>query len=350
MKTARISISNSEKMGLLIGLSTMLSAGITIIDAVDSLLEDAKGNLKKFLQILRDDMMQGKRIHVSLEKFPQIFDGVTINIIKASEEAGTLDTTLKQIRENMQKEMEFNDKVQSALMYPVFVLIVFFVVIGMILIVVVPKISTVFLRLKIKLPLPTRILIFLSDLILKSTVPLVIGLSLFVIIVIFLIKTQKKKLMQLIFSLPLISNLVQKIDLTRLTRSMHMLLNSGILITSALELVENIVVNKHIVAMVSYSRTTVSSGKNFSEALKKYKQYVPSLMTKIIDSGERSGTLDRSFLEVSEYLDYDVSHTLKTLTALLEPIMLVVIGIMVGGMMLSIIAPIYGMIGQIGQR
>jgi type II secretory pathway component PulF len=295
-------------------------------------------------------MMEGKQVYASLDKFPKIFDKVTVNIIKASEEAGTLATVLKQIKENMQKEIEFNDKVKSALMYPAFVLVVFFGVLFMIFIVVVPKISTVFSQLKIKLPLATKIMIFFSDLILKSTVPLVIGLSLFVAIFFFLLKTQKKKFMQLIFSLPLISNLVEKIDLTKMTRSMYMLLNSGILITGALDLVQDIVINKHIAAMLKYSKTTVSSGKNFSEALKKYKQYIPSLMIKIIEAGEKSGSLEKSFLEVSEYLDYEVSRTLKTLTALLEPVMLVAVGIMVGGMMLSIIGPIYGMIGQIGQR
>lgn len=350
IKTENLSISEAEKMGLLISLSTMLASGITIMGSVDSILEDAKGNFKKFLTILKIDIQQGKRIYTSLAKFPNVFDRVTVNIIRAAEEAGTLDATLKQIRINLQKDREFSDKVKSAFMYPMFIFGVFVAVMLMILVVVIPKISTVFLQLKVTLPLPTKILIFLSQFILNSTIPLIVGLIGFIVMIIFLYKTKKRQFTQLIFSLPLISKIVQKIDLTRLTRGLNMLLNSGITITYALELIEDVIVNKEIVKMVVYSRTIVASGKNFSEALKKYKKVVPSLITKIIEAGEKSGTLDRSFLEVSEYLDYEVSLSLKSFTALLEPVMIVLIGILVGGMMLSIIAPIYSMIGQVGSQ
>jgi len=348
MKTENLTISNSDKMGFLISLSTMLSSGITIVESIDSMFEDAKGDFKVFLTVLKNDIQQGKRIYLSLSKFSNIFDKVTVNLIKAAEEAGTLDLSLKQIKINMQKDNEFTDKVKSALTYPVFILVVFLLVFLMILIFVIPKISKIFLSLKIELPLPTKILIFLSDFILKSTAPLVIGLVMSLIFIFFLYKTKKKELVQFIFSLPLISNLIQQIDLTRLTRSLHMLLEAGVNISYSLELVEDIVINKHIYKMILYAKENVASGKNLASAFIKYKKYVPSLIIRVIEAGEKSGHLDKSLLETSEYLDYEVTNTLKSLTALLEPIMLVVIGILVGGMMLSIIAPMYGLIGQVG--
>ena len=348
IKTEKISISNSDKMGFLIGLGTMLSSGITLVEAIDSILEDAKGNLKTFLTILRDDIQQGKRIHLSLSKFPNIFDKVTVNLIKAAEEAGTLDSTLKQVKINLQKDNEFTDKVKSALTYPLFIIVVFFGVLLMILIFVIPKISKIFLSLKLELPLPTKILIFLSDFILKSTVPLIVGLVMSTAFIYFLFKTRKRALIQFIFSLPLVSGLIQKIDLTRLTRSLHMLLSSGVNISYSLELVEDIVINKYIFDMITYAKENVASGKSLASAFRKYKKYVPSLIIRVIEAGEKSGHLDKSLLETSEYLDYEVTNTLKSMTALLEPIMLVAIGILVGGMMLSIIAPMYGLIGQVG--
>lgn len=350
MKTENISISNSDKMGFLISLSTMLSSGITLVEAVDSILEDAKGSFKIFLTILRDDIQQGKRIYLSLSKFPNIFDKVTVNLIKAAEEAGTLDSTLKQVRANLQKDTEFTDKVKSALTYPLFICVVFIGVFLMILIFVIPKISKIFLSLKLELPLPTKILIFLSDFILKSTVPLVAGLIMSVAFIYFLYKTKRKALIQFIFSLPLISGLIQKIDLTRLTRSLHMLLSSGVNISYSLELVEDIVVNKHISDLIAYAKETVASGKSLGSAFRKYKKYVPPLIIRVIEAGEKSGHLDKSLLETSEFLDYEVTNSLKSMTALLEPIMLVVIGIGVGGMMLSIIAPMYGLISQVGGK
>lgn len=348
MKTENITISNSDKMGFLIGISTMLSSGITLIESIDSTLEDAKGNFKVFLTILRNDIQEGKRIHLSLSKFPNVFDKVTVNLIKAAEEAGTLDSSLRQIKVNMQKDAEFIDKVRSALTYPLFIIVVFFGVFLMILIFVIPKISKIFLSLRIELPLPTKILIFLSDFIVNSTAPLLVGLLTSIIFVFFLYKSKKKELIQFIFSLPVISGLVQKIDLTRLTRSLHMLLASGVNISYALELVKDIVINKNIVAMIVYTKENISSGKSLASGFRKFKKYVPSLIIRVIEAGEQSGHLDKSLLETSEYLDYEVTNTLKSMTALLEPIMLVVIGILVGGMMLSIIAPMYGLIGQVG--
>jgi len=348
MNAKNISITTAEKMGFLISLGTMLSSGITVVESVESSLEDAKGNLKIFLTILKNDIQQGKRIYLSLSKFPNIFDKVTINLIKAAEEAGTLDSSLKQVQINLQKDIEFTDKVKSALTYPLFICAIFFGVLLMILIFVIPKISKIFLSLKLELPLPTKILIFFSDFILKSTVPLVVGLVVSAAFIYFLFKTKKRALIQFVFSLPIISGLVQKIDLTRLTRSLHMLLSSGVNISYALELVEDIVVNKHIVAMIVYAKDNVASGKSLASAFKKSKKYVPSLIIRVIEAGEKSGHLDKSLLETSEYLDYEVTNSLKSMTALLEPIMLVAIGVMVGGMMLSIIAPMYGLISQVG--
>lgn len=220
----------------------------------------------------------------------------------------------------------------------------------MILIFVIPKISKIFLSLKLELPLPTKILIFLSDFILKSTVPLVVGLVMSAAFIYFLFKTKKRSLIQFVFSLPLISGLIQKIDLTRLTRSLHMLLSSGVNISYSLDLIEDIVINKNIVAMIAYAKETVASGKSLTSAFRKFKKYVPSLIIRVIEAGEKSGHLDKSLLETSEYLDYEVTNTLKSMTALLEPIMIVAIGILVGGMMLSIIAPMYGLISQVGGK
>lgn len=350
MKTRNISISNSEKLGLISNFATMLTAGISILEIVDSLIEDSKGNQKKLLEILREDLMQGNHISASFEKFPKVFDKITINLIKAAEEAGTLDVTLKDLKENIRKETEFRDKIKAALTYPLFIIIVFIGVLLMILFVVVPKISTVFLRLNVTLPLPTKILIFLSNLLVTQTI-LVAGLVVFFFVIfIFLYKTQKSFVLGLLFSIPIISTLTRDIDLTRFARSLYLLLNAGIPITLALELTQEVVVKKEVSRAIAHSKEMVISGKKLSDGLKEAKNIFPSIMIKITEAGEKSGSLDRSMQDASEYLDYQVSNTLRTFVSLLEPIMLVVVGVLVGGMMLAIISPIYGLIGQVGGR
>jgi type II secretory pathway component PulF len=347
-KTYNVSLSTNDKIAFVSNMHTMLASGIPILETVESLLKDSKGGVKKLLTALRDDLGQGQHISVTFEKFPQIFDKVTVNIIKAAEESGTLDTALDDLKINIRKEAEFNDKIRSALIYPSFIFVVFIMVLLVILVVVVPKISTVFKSLNVVLPLPTRILIFLSDALLNYTIPLIIGVTVVVALFVFLFRRNKKLIIQGFAALPGISLLTRQIDLTRFTRSLYLLLTAGLPITSALELTQEVVMNKRIRIVIKRAKNYVYSGKRLSEGLQDGSNAVPPIMLKIIEAGERSGSLDKAMMDVSEYLDYQVSNTLKTLTALIEPIMLVGVGVLVGGMMMAIIAPIYQMIGHVG--
>lgn len=350
MKTEHISLSTSEKISFVSNLTTMLTAGISILEVIDSLLEDAKGKHKNFLEIIREDIVQGNHLYYSFSKFPRIFDKVTINLIKAAEEAGTLEITLKDLRDNIKKEVEFSDKIKSALIYPILITVVFIGVLLMILVVVVPKISIVFLRLRVNLPLPTKILIYTSDFLLHNTLYIIITLSLLFALAVFIYKRNRSILFTPFYSLPILSNLIKEIDLTRFSRSLSLLLNSGVPIIYALELTKNVVIRKETSRVIAHSIELVMAGKKLSEGFKDAKSSIPIIMIKLIEVGEKSGALEKSMQDVSEYLDYQVSNTLKTFTALLEPVMLVVIGVMVGGMMLAIIAPIYSLIGQVGMR
>src|SRR3990167_624549 len=204
MKSSSISLSNGEKISFIQNLSTMLTAGISILEAIDALLEDARGKHKKFLEIVREDIIQGNHLYQSFTRFPLVFDKVTVNLLKASEEAGTLETTLHDLKKNIQKEMEFSDKVKSAMIYPFLIGLVFAGVLLLMLVVVVPKISSVFLRLRMDFPLPTKILI-------------------------------------------------KEIDLTRFSRSFSLLLHSGVPIVTALDLTKDVVISKDTHKVISLS-------------------------------------------------------------------------------------------------
>lgn len=348
MKTSNISLSNNDKITMISNMYTMLSSGIPILETINALLEDAKGNQKKLLTTLRADLGQGQHVWFTFSKFPNIFDKVTVNIIKASEEAGTLDIALRDLKDTIRKDIEFNDKIKSALMYPVFIIVILVLVMTVILVVVMPKISTVFSQLNVPLPLPTKIMIFLSNVLLHDTIPLISGLAVFIAGLIYLYKKSKKAFIRLLISFPVVSELAREIDITRFTKSLHLLLNAGITITVALELTQEVVIKSDMERAIKHAKNTVFQGKKLSQGMREYKKAFPSIVIKIIEAGERSGSLDKAMLDVSEYMDYQVSGTLRTLTALIEPILLVVVGVLVGGMMLAIIAPIYGMIGQVG--
>lgn len=350
MKLEHITLRPSERIELVGSLATMLSSGIPILEAVDSLQEDARGGQKKILETLREDLIQGKHIHVTFAKFPMVFDKVTVSVVKASEEAGTLEITLKDLRQTIQKETEFSDKVTTALLYPMFIVFVFLGVLLMILTVVVPKITTVFSRLNVTLPIPTRILFALSALLTTQTIPVSIGLLGVGGGGWFIYRRYRGTINNLFFSFPLVSTLVQEIDITRFSRSLHLLLSSGIPIVAALELTADVVVRKKTATIISNARMMVLAGKNLSEGLRSAKGYLPAIMIKLIEAGEKTGSLERAMQEISEYFDYQVEKTLKTLTTLLEPVLLVMVGVVVGGLMFAIISPIYGLIGQVGSR
>jgi type II secretory pathway component PulF len=347
-KLARVTLKGTEKLELIGSFATMLGSGISILEMVKSLGEDTKGGQKLILDEMRDDLTQGKRIYVTFAKFPRVFDHVSVNVIRASEEAGTLDTALRDLRTTLQKDMEFSDKIRSALMYPMFIMVVFVGILGMILTFVIPKISTVFLQLNVPLPMPTKVMIFLSDLIVKQTLWFGLGLGAFAAFIYYLLTYKRKQVLEVFYRLPLISTLVMQIDVTNLARNLSVLLMSGLPITQALELVSEVVVRRRMEKLLLSAKTMVLAGRSLSEGFRSDKGAVPSIVIKLVEAGEEKGTLDRSLQEISEYFDYTVTYTLKTLTAMLEPIMLVLVGGAVGGMMLAIIAPVYGLISQIG--
>lgn len=347
-KNKGIKLSSSEKIALISNLSTMLSAGIPILDAVSNLLEDAKGNQKKVLDTLRDDLTQGHQVNYTLSRFPNVFDKVTVNVVKASEAAGTLDVTLKDLRENLRKQNEFSDKIKSALLYPIFIISVFVLVLLINLVFVIPRVAQVFKSLRVPLPLPTQVLIFISDLMVKNTLPFLFVVGAIVLILIYLFTQRRYMILNVLFSLPLVSDLVKLIDVTQFSRSLYLLLNSGLSIVSALELTEDIAMRTKTRKVIEESKNMILGGKTFSEGLRTGKGYFPTIMIKLIETGEKTGTLDKSLSDISEYFDYEVTNKLKTLTALLEPIMLVLVGIVVGAMMIAIIAPIYSLISQVG--
>ena len=350
MNHSSLRLSPNEKIEFFSNMYTMLKAGIPILNGVESLLEDSKGNIRKVFAAVREDLLAGRRMYLSLAKFPESFDKVTVNLIKAAEEAGTLETTLADIKKNTQAEMEFSDKVRSALTYPAFVFVLFIGVMGVMLFVVMPKISQVFSRLKVTIPLPTKILIATSGFITSHTLEVVAGLALAIVLLVILYNKKRRFLLNILFHLPVVSALYKKVDIVRFSRSMGLLLSSGIPIVNALELSVDVVNRQDLRNLLENSKKMVYAGKQFSEGLRAQKGVMPTIVVKLIELGESSGSLDRAMADVTEYMDYEVSKNLKVLTTLLEPIMLVIVGGMVGGMMMSIISPMYSMIGQVSNR
>jgi len=347
MNQNRVRVSVKDKMQLFGNLSTMLKAGIPILESVEALLEETKGNTQQVLETIKEDLQAGKIINESLAKYPESFDKVTVNLIKAAEEAGTLEVALRDLQESLKKEMEFSDKVKSSLMYPAFVLVVFIGMMIVMMVMVIPKMSQVFRRMKMDLPLATRIMFAASDglmnhywIVIGVIATLLVGIGLFY-------HFNRRLVANIIFSLPVLSSLMRDIDLTKFTRSISLLLGSGIPIVKALELTEDTIIKKDLRELLVNARERIKAGDKFTTGLRTEKQLISGVLIKLIEVGERTGTLDSSMKDVATMMDYEVTKRLQKATSLLEPLMLVFVGLSVGGVMITIIGPIYGLISSV---
>ena len=331
-------------------LATMLGSGIPILEAVDTLLEDNKGPTRRVLMLFKASLTEGRPLSHAMKKAPKVFDPVTVNLIQAAETAGTLEEALHDLSLSIKKDMAFNDQIRSSLLYPGFIMVIFFAVLAVILVFVIPRISKVFLGMRVELPLPTVIMIKVSDFVVNNYAYILLGIVLAIVVLIWLFRTQRRAILNVFLNLPLLTNLGRMIDLTRFTRSMGQLLKAGVPVAEALLLSAKVVTKREIAAFIEKMYQSVSSGSPLSEGLKGSSHVIPPILLHIMQTAERSGTLEKSMQELSEYCETQVARTLKNVTTLIEPVLIVVIGLLVGGMMLAIIAPIYSIISQLGRR
>ncbi len=325
----------------------MLKSGIPILDAVVSLEKDAKGNVKKMLESIRKGLYNGESLAKILGRFPRTFDEITINLIRAAEAGGTLENTLQDIVDTGKKDANFSEQLRNTMIYPFFVLIIFLAIIVLVLTFVMPRISKVFRSLDINMPLITRVMLSASTFFMAHWYEVVAGLILAVVLLVVFFKTQKQVIFRLVMSLPMLHRLGRNIDFARFMRSFALLMRAGVPILDALKFSEPVVQKKDIAAIVHQMRIDVANGKPLGASLGSTAGVVPAMMERSIKTAEETGTLEKALQNLADYFDEQVASTLKVIGSIVEPVMIVFVGIMVGTLMISVIAPVYGMISQI---
>lgn len=347
MNTARIQLNGKDKLALFTDMSTMLTAGIPIMEIIESLSHDAKGSTKEVLSILHRSLINGEPLSHGMAAFPHTFDPVTLNTMRAAEAGGTLEETLQDIVRTLKKELAFSDTIRTAMIYPAFIGIIFLGIILLMLTFVIPRISAVFTSLRVALPPVTQVMIaasnyFVANWVIVSVVAVaaLLGTGSFV-------RANSRAIIRLLLALPGLSQLGVNIDLARMTRSFALLIRSGIPLDEALVLSKRVVRKPQIVRAIEHMQRNVESGRSLGSGLREAQRVIPPIMARSIETAETAGTLEQTLQNMAEYFDEQVAESLKAATALLEPAIIVVIGIMVGALMITIIAPIYNMISQI---
>ncbi|MEX0621890.1 MAG: type II secretion system F family protein [Candidatus Woykebacteria bacterium] len=346
-------LSADERLAVVEGLSIMLAAGVPILEALDSLVEDVvnKGT-KEIIKGLSNEISGGKSLAEAMAAYPLSFNSVLINIVKSGEESGKLEQVLEQLAANIKSDIETNNNIKSALFYPVLVMIVLVGVSFYMFTFALPRIAKVFTDLAINLPAYSAF-VLKSSLFMEKYYLYVLAV-LFVLLVISIRLLAIDRVRQTVFSIlakvPTIRSLIRFMDLSRFTNTTALLLSSGIPIIRALEISKEVVISPKLRFDIGSMTDLLAQGENLSEAMKKSPNSFPALLRRVVGVGEETGSLDKSLMNISGHYEKKFTDIVKNLTVLLEPLLLVVIGVVVGIVLFSIIAPIYQLIGQISPQ
>lgn len=340
-----------EKITFTRNLALMIKSGIGMAEAVSILLEDAeKAPLRKVLSKIKTDLEKGLQLSSALATFPSQFSIIFINLLKAGEESGNLESSLLQISAQLKKEHDLKKKVLSAMAYPMILVSLAFGVVTLLVTVVLPRISKVFEQAHVQLPLLTRILLAISDFVtahIFATIVIVAGTV--ILLVLARMSTLGKIALHAFFTrTPLIAPFIKKIALVRFTGTMHSLMKAGVPLVQALEIAAGSIGNaSYERVLLDMATHEISKGISFGMALKQRPEYFPRLISSMIIVGEKSGNLENVLENLSSFYEEEVDSTLKTLIVILEPALLLCIGLIIGAIALSIVMPIYQMINVV---
>ncbi|MCV2394574.1 type II secretion system F family protein [Actinotalea sp. M2MS4P-6] len=331
-------------------LATMINSGLSILRSLSILAEQTENKaLAKVLGTVRGDVETGVALSVALGRHPAVFPPLMINMIKAGEVGGFLDQVLLSVAENYESEVKLRAKIKSAMTYPVVVFIMALLATAGMLLFIVPVFAGMFESLGGELPLPTRILVFLSD-VMKIAAPIMLVAG-----VAFSFwwnkhkndRAVREKLDPLRLKLPIFGNLFKKVAVARFTRNFGTMISSGVPILQALDIVGETSGNIVIEDASKAVRDAVRSGQSLTGPLADHPVF-PPMVVQMIAVGEDTGALDQMLHKISEFYDQEVEATTEQLTSLIEPLMIAVLGTLVGGMIIALYMPIFKIFDLIG--
>jgi type IV pilus assembly protein PilC len=329
--------------------STMIDAGLPIIQCLDILqAQQENKTFKKIIKQIKEAVESGSTLAESLKKFPKNFDDLFVNMIAAGEAGGILDTILRRLAGYMEKAARLKAKVKGAMTYPIIVVIIAVLVVGVIMVFVIPVFKEMFEGMGGQLPGPTLIVVALSNFV-KSKIHYMIGA---VVIFIFAFKkfykTKKGKAIidDLVLKLPIFGMLLRKVAVAKFTRTMGTMLASGVAILDSLDIVAKTSGNKTVETAVYNVRSGITEGRTMADPLSETNVF-PPMVCQMIGVGEATGALDTMLTKIADFYDEEVDQAVENLTAMIEPFMLVFLGVTIGGLVVAMYLPIFKMAGNL---
>jgi len=341
-------ISTSQKAEFARFMATMLRSGMSVPDSVDIIRQETKN--KKMNEILVDIAFQtrrGKSMSSVLAQYKDEFDAVFLTMVKVGEESAGLDKSFDYLSAQLTASHELSQKIKGSLMYPA-VIVVAMIGNGLLMgLFVLPKISGVFLKLEVELPFYTKVILDLGNAFGENPLLVIIATVVMILTAFFLVVIPRSRNMIVrgMAKLPVIRTVALHIDVARFSRTLSTLLKSGVSIVEALDVAADSIASPAMRNRAKQFSKGVEKGEPLSEILSRNKDIFPGVLVQTVRAGEKSGSLDQVLNEMAQFYESEVEFSLKRMTSILEPVLMLLIGVVVGVMVILMIAPIYSIIG-----
>lgn len=331
-------------------LSTMISSGLPLVQSLDILssqLDDV--NLRAVSKSVKMRIEEGMRFADALKEYPRVFDDLYVNLIVAGEEGGMLDTVLMRLANYIEKSEKLKKKVKSALIYPSSIVFVAIAVVLVLLLFVIPVFENMFSSFGRALPLPTQIVINLSRFV-KSSIHFILGgviVGVMIFVRYYRTNPGRRQVDRLLLKIPVFGILIKKASVARVTRTLSTLLSSGVSILESFVIVAKTAGNRIIEDALLTARVSISEGRSISEPLKDSGIF-PPMVVQMVQVGESTGALDSMLNKIADFYEEDVDNMVANLTSLLEPVLMVFLGVVLGGLIVAMYLPIFQLGSVVG--
>lgn len=330
--------------------ATMIDAGLPLVQCLDILSSQQENKtLKTALLQIKEDVESGSTFADALGKHPKIFNELYVNLVAAGEVGGILDTILNRLAAYIEKALKLKKQVKSAMTYPTTIISIAFVVIAVILVFVIPAFEKMFADFGGSLPLPTQIVINISNFV-QDYILVIIG-GIFALITgvkkIYATKKGRDLIDDWALKAPIFGTLIRKVAVAKFARTMSTMISSGVPILDGLDIVRKTAGNRTVEKAIGNVRDSISEGKTIAEPLKESGVF-PPMVCQMIEVGEQAGALDAMLSKIADFYDDEVDDAVGNLTAMMEPLLMLFLGTTVGGLVIAMYLPIFKLAGTVG--
>jgi type IV pilus assembly protein PilC len=348
LSISRVSV--ADKMMFSRNLGVMIAAGLSIVKALEILSHQTKNNkFKKIIIALKDSVQKGNPLSEAMKNYPEVFSSLFTAMVRVGEESGQLSQSLKLVGEQLERDHTLTKRIKGALIYPSIIVIAMLLVGVFMLIYVVPTLVSTFKELNMDLPISTRIVIFVSDLLVSHTIIVfaVLLLAAFFAVGFFRTERGKRIVSSILLRLPVFSTIVKKINSARTSRTLASLVSAGVNVLEALSITKDVLQNYRYKKVLEEARNIVQKGQPISEAFKKADNLYPILVGEMMSVGEETGKLSEMLIRLADFFEEEVNTATKDMTTVIEPVLMIFVGLVVGFFAVSMINPMYSMMGAI---